>query len=137
MVGPGPRRGRLAPRVQGRDGDEAARPRDEAGTRRPDMGAARRRPGMGLPLHLPFLRQPVLPGKFLMLKWFGDRAKAVVLARARRATGHACDYMAERARVHAPVDSGDLKESIRVVPGPMQFQVVVGVDYADPVHNGH
>lgn len=73
-----------------------------------------------------------------MFQWFGDKAKAIVMARANRAAGHAVDYLAERARYHAPVDTEALRKSIRVLPsGPLGFRVFVGVDYADPVHNGH
>lgn len=72
-----------------------------------------------------------------MIRWFGDRARALIEARARKVGARACDYMAERARFHAPVDSGDLRESIAVVPSGSTFTVYVGVDYAFFVHFGH
>ena len=75
----------------------------------------------------------------MAFQWFGDKARAIVLARAQRATRRGVEYVAERARFHAPVDTEDLRKSIKVLPGPgpMAWRVFVGVDYADPVHSGH
>jgi hypothetical protein len=72
-----------------------------------------------------------------VIRWFGDRAKALIEARARKVGARACDYMAGRARFHAPKDTHALEKSIRVVPAGATFTVYVGVDYALPVHFGH
>ena len=51
----------------------------------------------------------------IRLGWNGDAVKARLARRGREGARLAAEYVAERARFYCPVDSGELKASIRVV----------------------
>lgn len=82
------------------------------------------------------------------LKWYGDRVAAKVITSAARRTQAMAEELAGMVRDECPVDSGRLKESVRVEPvegkGGIVATVKVGemevrgeyVDYQKMVHDG-
>lgn len=82
------------------------------------------------------------------LRWYGDRVAAKVVTLAARRTRAWAEELAGLVREECPVDSGRLKESVRVEPvegkGEIVAIVKVGemevrgeyVDYQKMVHDG-
>lgn len=76
----------------------------------------------------------------IRLRWNGDAVKAGLERRGREGARLAAEYVAERARFYCPVDSGELKASIRVVSvageGGAVWHVVATAEHARAVEFG-
>lgn len=76
----------------------------------------------------------------IVRRWF-NREEFDRMARAEsiRVARMLADFTAERARVHCPVDSGDLRRSIHVVgeSSGNGFYVIATMPYAEPVEFGY
>jgi hypothetical protein len=72
------------------------------------------------------------------LPWKETEAKAKGAANAFGRVRRAAEFVAERARMYCPVDSGDLKASIRAMPGPdgRTWLIVADMPYAVYVEFG-
>jgi hypothetical protein len=71
--------------------------------------------------------------------WNGDRVKKAMEDAGKEVMRRAADYMAERARMLCPVDTGELLASIQVTSSMngMVFNVVATAPYAEWVEFGH
>jgi HK97 gp10 family phage protein len=74
----------------------------------------------------------------MALKWNGDKVAAEIRGRAERGAIEAAEFLAETARDQAPVRTGELRDSIGVVPGPDRGSafVVATANHAAPVEWG-
>ena len=74
----------------------------------------------------------------LRLHWNDDAVKTGLERRAREGARLAAGYVAKRARFYCPVDSGELKASIRVVNGGGRavWHVVATAEHAGAVEFG-
>lgn len=70
--------------------------------------------------------------------WNGDAVRERLKAGARQGARQAAEFVAERARMYCPVDSGDLKRSIRVPRDEAGdvWMVVATMPYAGHVEYG-
>jgi hypothetical protein len=72
-------------------------------------------------------------------KWFsGDALRERLAAEHRAGIRALAEFVAERARMYAPVETGALKASIHVVSeaGGMRHHVVSSLPYAEPTEFG-
>jgi hypothetical protein len=71
--------------------------------------------------------------------WNGEEVKARLLAEHRAGIRKLAEYVALRARIYAPVDTGALRGSITVVSEAdgMRHHVIATAPYAEPVEFGH
>lgn len=74
----------------------------------------------------------------LRLRWDGDAVGAGLERRGREAARLAAEYVAERARIYCPVESGELSASIRVVSGEdgSVWHVIATAEHARAVEFG-
>lgn len=72
------------------------------------------------------------------LPWRGAEVKARLETSASEAARIAAEYVADQARLYCPVDSGDLKRSIKAIPSQarMRWRVVAMMPYAIHVEYG-
>jgi hypothetical protein len=70
--------------------------------------------------------------------WNATGLKEVLDNAAMKAAEQAAEYVAERARVYCPVDTGDLKASIKAVPSMNRrvWNVLATIPYAGYVEYG-
>jgi hypothetical protein len=79
--------------------------------------------------------------KFILnrLPWRGPQVAAAMEATGKVAAQRAAEYVADRARYYAPVDTGRLRASIEVIStqSGTRWSVVARVNYARWVEFGH
>jgi len=73
------------------------------------------------------------------MQWFGRQVEAWLLRRAQNATERVAHHLADRAYVHAPVDTSFMRDSILVTASTdhMTFYVVSPAFYSVYVELGH
>jgi hypothetical protein len=71
--------------------------------------------------------------------WRGDEVKERLIAEHRAGVRVLAEFLADRARVYCPVDTGELRDSIHVVSEAdgMRHHVVATAKHAEPVEFGH
>jgi hypothetical protein len=71
--------------------------------------------------------------------WRGDEVKERLIAEHRAGVRALAEFVADRARVYCPVDTGELRDSIHVVSEAdgMRHHVVATAKHAEPVEFGH
>lgn len=83
-------------------------------------------------------RCPIFRFAITRLPWRGASVAAQVERAGAEGARLAAEYIAERARFYCPVDSGDLRRSIKVIPtrGGTRWSVVATMKYAIHVEFG-
>lgn len=72
-------------------------------------------------------------------RWDGDAVRERLAAEHRAGVKALAEFVAERARMYCPVDTGELRASIQVISESdgMRHHVIATARYAEPVEWGH